>query len=142
MDVLPNQGGSHVVHVELDDHALAVARGAVEDVVGVVVEDGQSVVALPCDVVLPGKVQRVVDVSEIVVLAAQLPDDLACLAADADHGVHVASRNNIVARVRLVDTVDVEEVKGVRFGFSVAVLHVGAAEDIGHANVVGGSPLE
>lgn len=113
-----------------------------ENVVGVVVEQRQRVVALPCDVVLPGEVRRVVKVLEVVVLAAQLPDDLAGLPAHTHHGVHVARRDDVVPVLGLVDAVDMEEVEGIFLGLAVSILAVRIAVYVGHADVVGGAPFK
>lgn len=61
-----------------------------KDGVGVVVEEGEGVVSLPCDVVLPCEVECVVEILKVVVLATELPEEFARLATDADHGEHVS----------------------------------------------------
>lgn len=142
MDEFLQEAGSHLLQVESDNHALAVFGRAMKDTVGVVVEDGNRVVALPRHMVLPGEVGGAIQVLEIVVLAAELPDDLPCFATDAHDGVHVTGGDDIIPRIRLVDTVDVEEIKGVLFRLPMPIFARRAAKYIAHPDVICGPPFE
>lgn len=136
------EGCCHIVHVEMNEHALAVHGGTMQNCIGVIVIQGNRVIALPCNMMLPGKVQRFIQICEIILFAAELPEDLSCGSAYAEDRVHISCGDYVVAGIGLVHGVDMEEVESVFFGSAVAVFGVWSAEDIFHAYVVGCSPFE
>lgn len=113
VDVFLQEAGRHLFPVEMNQHALAVFIWAVKDAVGVVVKEGDGIVALPRCVVLPGEIGRAIEIFKAIVLAADLPQDVACFSTDAHNGVHITGRDDIIPRVNLVDTVDMKKIKGV-----------------------------
>lgn len=79
------------------------------------------------------------EVCEGVVGATEPPEDGSGSAIDVGETVGIARGDEEVARLVLVDAVDVEEVPRPRLRLAVAFA---AAEHLGEAEVLGGAPLE
>jgi hypothetical protein len=86
-----------------------------KDVVAVVIKEGYRIVTLPCGMVLPGETCSAVQIFKFIVLPTELPQDVACFCADAYYSMHITGGDDVVPRVNLIDTVDVEEIIGVPF---------------------------
>lgn len=93
--VLVSEADGHLARVDVEVEASAgEARGAVA--AGGVVEEGDGrAVVVEAGVVLPGEVCGGAgrEVVEVVMLAAEAPDDVACAAVNVCETAHVARRH-------------------------------------------------
>lgn len=131
--------GGHFLGIDADFETAG--GGNLVGEVGVVVEHGDGFVVVdPPGVVLPAEVGcgAAAEIGEGVVLAAEVPEGLPCLAVDVGDGVRVAGGNHVVTLFVLFDGVDVEPVPGVVGGAGLADGVVAVVE----GEVVGGAPFE
>jgi len=127
-------------NVEFDQEAACVSR-RISFSVGVVVEYGQAVGALPASIVLPGEIHgsSVRSIGEIVVLSTQGPKHLAGISVHTGDCVCMSPRNEVMTPVVFVDTVQVVVIESPRaFMASVSDREIAALRRV----KLGGTPLE
>src|SRR5215212_6512599 len=137
MGILADQGGGHLLLVELEHDATGLFDCpwvAVVNVRGAVIEDRDGAVGLAAGVVLVSEAGALTHL-EVALFAAQAPYNLATLAIDLVDGGCPAATDKQVAIVIHVYGVDVEVVDAgtnmnIRCGINVGLLEVNVVEAV------------